>query len=278
MKDLTGSTALVTGASGGIGAHIARRLAEEGVRLALSGRREDALQTLAQELSGLGVEAAVVPADLADRGQLDGLIERAQVALGAIDVLVNNAGIENTSAFTSYTERDLTDMLEVNLTAPLLLTHKLLGGMLERGRGHVVFVASLAGKVGPAYSEPYAASKAGLIGLTQSLRAEYANSPVGFSVVCPGFVAGDGMYQRMVEEGHGSNRLLGETSTAKVADAVVRAITANLAEVVESGAPVRPLLALQQLSPGLAEWIVPKTGLTEIFRGVAVSRGRGERT
>ena len=115
-------------------------------------------------------------------------------------------------------------MVDVNLTAPLLLTHRLVPGMLERGRGHVVFISSIAGKVGPAFNEPYAATKAGLVGLTQSLRAEYQNAPVGFSVVCPGFIAGDGMYERMLEEGHRSNRLMGETSTEKISEAVVRAI------------------------------------------------------
>lgn len=276
MNKLTGRTALVTGASGGIGTHIARRLASEGMDVALSGRREDALQALAEEIEALGVRAAAVPADLGRREQLDRLPGQVEAALGPVDVLVNNAGVESTSAFTSYTEQELSDMIDVNLTAPLLLTHKLLPGMLQRGYGHVVFVSSMAGKYGPAYSEPYAASKAGLIGLTQSLRAEYAERPVGFSVVCPGFVAGDGMYQRMVDEGHSSNRLMGETTTEKVAAAVVKAICDDSAEIIESGAPVRPLLALHQLAPGMVERVLPRVGVTEIFRRVAVARGRGE--
>jgi short-subunit dehydrogenase len=276
MKKLAGRRALVTGASGGIGMHVARRLAFEGMDVVLSGRREDALRTLAEEIGALGVKAAPVAADLGERDQLEDLVERAQAALGPLDVLVNNAGVESTSAFTSYTEQELADMIEVNLTAPLLLTHKLLPGMLERERGHVVFVSSMAGKHGPAYNEPYAASKAGLIGLTQSLRAEYADRPVGFSVVCPGFVAGDGMYQRMLDEGHSSNRLIGETSTERVAEAVVRAIRNDTGEILESGAPVRPLLALHQLAPGTVERILPRIGVTEIFRRVAISRGRDE--
>lgn len=276
MKNLSGLTALVTGASGGIGVHIARRLAAEGMNVALSGRREQELERLAEELRQTGVKTAAVPADLAKRTELDGLLKRTGAELGPIDVLVNNAGIENTSAFTSYTEDELADMIELNLTAPLLLTRKALPGMLERGRGHVVFVSSMAGKFGPPYSEPYAASKAGLIGLTQSLRVEYAKQPVGFSVICPGFVAGDGMYQRMVDEGHKSNRLIGETSVEKVADAVVRAIEDDVPEIVESGSPVRPLLALRELSPGVAERLVPMLGVSGIFRRVAASRGRAE--
>lgn len=274
MKDLQGRTALVTGASGGLGTHIARRLAREGMNVAVSGRREDALAQVVSELSTLGIKAVAVPADLCDTTKLDPLIDDVENALGPIDVLVNNAGVESVGAFTAYTPEELISMVSVNLTAPLLLTRRLTPGMLERGRGHVVFISSMAGKIGPAFNEPYAATKAGLVGLTQSLRTEYVNAPVGFSVVCPGFVAGDGMYERMLEEGHRSNRIMGETTTEKVSDAVVRAIREDKAEILESGAPVRPMLAFAQLAPGLVERVAPRFGVSEIFRKVAVARGR----
>lgn len=274
MKELRGRTALVTGASGGLGTHIARRLAREGMNVAVSGRREDALAQVVKELSALGIKAVAVPADLCDLTRIDSLIEGVESVLGPIDLLVNNAGVESIGAFTSYTREELTSMVDVNLTAPLLLTHRLTPGMLERGRGHVVFISSIAGKVGPAFSEPYAATKAGLVGLTQSLRAEYLNSPVGFSVVCPGFIAGDGMYERMVQEGHRSNRMMGETSTEKISEAVVRAIREDRAETLESGAPIRPMLALAQIAPGLVEWVASRFGVTEMFRKVALARGR----
>jgi short-subunit dehydrogenase len=276
MKDLRGAVALVTGASGGLGTHIARRLAREGMNVAVSGRREDALARVVAELSALGVQSAAVPADLSDLSRIDPLVEQVEAALGQIDVLVNNAGVESIGAFTSYAPRDLTAMVDVNLSAPLLLTRRVVPGMLERGRGHVVFIASVAGKIGPAFNEPYAATKAGLIGLTQSLRAEYLDAPVGFSVVCPGFVAGDGMYARMAEDGHRSNRMMGETTTDKVAAAVARAIREDRAEIVESGAPIRPMLALAQLAPGLVERVAPRFGVTELFRKVAVARERGD--
>ncbi|HEY5286016.1 MAG TPA: SDR family NAD(P)-dependent oxidoreductase [Solirubrobacteraceae bacterium] len=274
MKTLQGRTALVTGASGGLGTHLARRLAHEGMNVAVSGRREDALQAVAAELGELGVKGVAVAADLSDLSTTDALIDSVEAALGPIDVLVNNAGVESVGAFTSYTREELTSMVNVNLTAPLLLTHRLTPGMLERGRGHVVFIASMAGKVGPAFNEPYAATKAGLVGLNQSLRAEYLDAPVGFSVVCPGFIAGDGMYARMVEDGHHSNRMMGETTTEKVTEAVVRAIREDRAELLESGSPIRPMLALGQLAPGLIERVAPKFGVTELFRKVAVARGR----
>lgn len=276
MKSLQSRTALVTGASGGLGTHIARRLAHEGMNVAVSGRREDALAEVSAELSSLGVKSASVAADLADLTQVDPLVEGVEAALGPIDVLVNNAGVESIGAFTTYTREELTSMVDVNLTAPMLLTHRLTPGMLERERGHVVFIASVAGKVGPAFNEPYAATKAGLVGLTQSLRAEYLHAPIGFSVVCPGFIAGDGMYARMAADGHRSNRMMGETTTEKVAKAVVRAIREDRAEIVESGAPIRPMLALGQLAPGLVERVAPRFGVTEMFRRVAVARERVE--
>jgi short-subunit dehydrogenase len=244
------------------------------MNVAVSGRREDALAQVVKELSALGIKAVAVPADLCDLTRIDSLIEGVESVLGPIDLLVNNAGVESIGAFTSYTREELTSMVDVNLTAPLLLTHRLTPGMLERGRGHVVFISSIAGKVGPAFSEPYAATKAGLVGLTQSLRAEYLNSPVGFSVVCPGFIAGDGMYERMVQEGHRSNRMMGETSTEKISEAVVRAIREDRAETLESGAPIRPMLALAQIAPGLVEWVASRFGVTEMFRKVALARGR----
>jgi short-subunit dehydrogenase len=274
VKDLVGRTALVTGASGGIGTYIARALARAGMHVVVSGRREEALASVVAELRGLGARAEAVPVDLFDLGQADSLIDRSETALGSLDVLVNNAGVEYAAAFTEYTREELTSMIDLNLTAPLLLTHRVVPGMLARGRGHVVFIASVAGKLGTAYQEPYAATKAGLIGLTQSLRAEYLKAPVGFSVVCPGFVAGDGMYQRMVDQGLVSNRVMGATTTEKIADKVVEAIRRDLPEVIETGAPIRAILALGQVAPRLVERTAPRFGVTELFRRVAASRGR----
>jgi short-subunit dehydrogenase len=276
MRELQGRTALVTGSSGGIGREIARHLARAGMNVVVSGRREDALAAAVEELQALGVRAAAVPADLADLSQVDPLIERAEAALGPLDVLVNNAGVESIGAFTRYAREDLTSMIDVNLTAPLLLTHRVVPGMVERDRGHVVFISSVAGKVGTAYNQPYCATKGALVKLTQSLRAEYLDSPVGFSVVCPGFVAGDGMYQRMADDGFTSNRLMGTTTTERIADRVVDAIRRDRPEVVDSGTPLRPILALAELAPRLVERIAPRFGANELFRRVAAARGRAD--
>ena len=171
MKDLKGRTALVTGASGGLGTHIARGLAREGMNVVVSGRREDALAAVVDELSGLGVKARAVSADLSDLSRIDPLIDRCEAELGPIDLLVNNAGVETTSAFTSYAREELTSIVDINLTAPLLLTHRLVPGMLSRGYGHVVFISSAAGKLGPAYQEPYAATKAAINALVRAIAA-----------------------------------------------------------------------------------------------------------
>jgi short-subunit dehydrogenase len=227
VETLRGRTALITGAAGGLGNHIARALALEGMTVVITGRRQDALTNLETELRRAGAQAHGIPADLSD------------------------------------------------LSAPMLLARSLIGGMLARGHGHMVFISSAAGKLGPAYQQPYAASKAGLIGLTQSLRAEYLGAPVGFSVICPGFIAGDGMYQRMADEGFTSNRLMSQTTSRRVTAQVIRAVREDLPELIETGSPVRPIYALYQLAPGLVERLAPRFGITELYRRVALARGRG---
>jgi short-subunit dehydrogenase len=274
MQQLRGRNALVTGSSSGIGRHIALALAREGMNVVACGRSPDALERAVAELRALGVRAEALSAELADAEQAEGLIERATAALGPLDVLVNNAGVELASSFTRYNREELTSMVDVNLTAPILLTRQVLPGMLERGRGHVVFTSSVAGKVPPAYQAPYAASKAGLIALSRSLRMEYRAAPVGFSVVCPGFTAGEGMYQRMLDQGLKSNRLMGETTVDRIAATVVSVIRHDRPEAIESGSMVAPIAALSEIAPRVVELMLPRAGVNELFRRLAASRGR----
>jgi short-subunit dehydrogenase len=274
VKDLHGRVALVTGASGGLGVHIARALAREGMHVALCARREDALTAVAEELRALGVRTAVVPADLGDLDQVGRVVDDTETALGPIDVLVNNAGIELTASFTRLSRDELTGMVDLNLTSPLLLTHRVVPGMLSRGRGHVVFMSSAAGQLGPPYEAPYAATKAALIGLSKSLRAEYAGTPVSFTVVCPGFVAGDGMWQRMLERGARSNFVIRQTTTDRLTARVVKAIRRDTPEVIETGAPSRPFFAFGQIAPRTAERATRALGIRRIFRREAAERGR----
>lgn len=276
MKELRGANAIVTGASRGLGVLIAHALAKEGVNLALAARSADALEKVRGDAAATGVNVVSIPTDVGDRAGLEALATRAEDELGPTDILVNNAGIEATCRYEEYPPDKITELLEVNLTAPMLLTRIVLPGMLERGRGHIVNVASLAGKGGFPYQAPYAASKAALVMFSHTLRVELVDSPVGCSVVCPGFVADEGMYADMVRDtGVKASRLLGESKPAAVADAVVKAITSDASELIVNPSPMRPLLAMLQLFPDTGARVANALGVTALARRVAdAQRGK----
>jgi short-subunit dehydrogenase len=263
LTSLHGTTALITGASRGLGRHIARALAAEGVELVLAARTRAGLETLATELrSEFGRNVCVAPTDVGDRVALSELAERSL----DVDVLVNNAGIETPSFFHELPLEEMEKMLQVNLVAPMVLTRLLLPGMLARGRGHIVNVASLAGKAGPPLAETYAVTKAGLIAFTQSLRASYAHSGVSASVICPGFVIGEGMFaDRAARDRITAPRLLGTSRPEEVGNAVVRAIVRDEPERIVNPGPMRLLSALGQLSPRLPEWFKRRMGLRTMY-------------
>ena len=278
MKPLAGRCAIVTGASRGIGAHIALALAAEGMSLVLAARSPDNLEQRCREIESAHPSARVVgiPTDVADELALRRLVTAAVGELEAIDLLVNNAGVETFAPFDLVERSEIEAAIRVNLLAPMLLTHQVLPAMLRRRRGHIVNVASLAGKMGLACMETYAATKSGVIGFTQSLRATYAGSGVSASAVCPGFVAEGGMYARFTADlelrrnGSSSRPPSFQPVTAgAVARAVVRAVTLDLPEVIVTRRPIRPLLAAATLSPGLAERAIERLGLHRLTRQVA---------
>lgn len=278
METLEGRTALVTGASRGLGRVIAGTLAAEGVRLALTARSRAALEETAEAVRSRGVEAHVLAADLSDRGTTRRLAERAGEVLDGIDVLVNNAGVHRPRPFHRRNPDALARAIEVNLTAPVLLVRRLLPGMLERGRGHVVNVASLAGKLGPPYEAAYGATKAGLLGFTQSLRREYRDTGVSASAICPGYVTGTGMYADVVEAtGATAPKAAGRATPEGVAAAVVRSIRNDAPEVVVNSTPTRPVLALSEFSPRLGEWLTRKLDLFRSYERAGVEGGRERR-
>jgi NAD(P)-dependent dehydrogenase (short-subunit alcohol dehydrogenase family) len=275
VDDLHGANALLTGAAGGLGGHIARVLAARGVRIAASGRRIEPLERLCLDLRGNGAVAEPVIADLSDREQTAGLVERAEAIVGPLDLLISNAGLEPPGAYTAFTDAELLEVTEVNLLAPMLLTRHALPGMLARGRGHVVMISSLAGRGGNAFNVPYATTKAGLLGCARSLRAELEGTPVSASVICPGFIANDGMYADIQREfGIGAPVALRAVDPDRVADAVAQAITGDRPEMLVTGWPMRPLLAIQELAPRLAERVIVATGAPRFFRTVAELAGR----
>ncbi|MBI1884759.1 MAG: SDR family oxidoreductase [Chloroflexi bacterium] len=274
MRELAGRTALLTGASRGIGPYIARALVAEGMNLVLAARSAAELEAVAEEVRGAGVKAVAVPTDVGDRASLEALAARAEES-GGVDVLVNNAGIENISFYDKLDPDDIEHLLRVNLVGAMLLARLVLPGMLERGRGHIVNIASLAGKSGTPYDAPYAASKAGLVGFTESLRRECRERGVSASVICPGFVRDAGMYEdSRLETGVEAPRLLGTSPPQAVARAVVRAVKREVPEIIVNPGPTRVLLVLGAVSPSLADWVIERIGVSKLFRQAVEARER----
>ena len=187
MFDLTGKSALVTGASGGIGEGIAQALAAAGAKVALSGTREEKLASVAATIAG---ETVIVPANLSDAGAVDGLIKAAEDALGAgVDILVNNAGITKDTLALRMKAEDWQTVLDVNLTAAFKLAKNCLRGMMKRRSGRIINITSVVGVTGNPGQANYCASKAGMIGFSKSLAQEVANRGVTVNCVAPGFIA-----------------------------------------------------------------------------------------
>ena len=193
---LDGKTALVTGASGGIGAAIARVLHAQGAAVVLSGTRRDALDALAADL---GERAFACPADLRDATEPDALVAAAEQAAGPIAILVNNAGMTRDMLALRMSDATWQAVLDVDLSAPFRLARAVLRGMLQRRAGRIVNISSIVGATGNAGQANYAAAKAGLIGLTKALAQEVASRGITVNAVAPGFVT-TAMTDRMSEQ------------------------------------------------------------------------------
>jgi short-subunit dehydrogenase len=252
VKELRGRNALITGAGGGLGAYIARALADEGVNLALTDLPEASVDGLSAELRSRGVQVEHAPADLTDGDERRRLVSWAEEALGPIDILVNNAGVEFGGPYLESDTEALELTVTINLLATMDLTRLVLPGMQSRGRGHVVNMASLAGKLPAPQLASYSASKHGVVGFTAALRGELGDGPVGFSAICPGFVSRVGMYGRI--EPHMENpseNPVGTVPPEAVGSAVVRAIREDRGEIVVNARPVKPLILLNGVAPKL---------------------------
>ncbi len=185
MFQLDGRAALITGASGGIGAAIARALHAQGAIVALSGTRVDALDRLAGEL---GERAHVCPADLREAGAADALAAAAETACGPLHILVNNAGLTRDMLALRMKDEDWQAVLDVDLSAPFRLARAVLRGMLKRRAGRIIGISSIVGITGNAGQANYAAAKAGLVGMTKALAQEVASRGVTANIVSPGFI------------------------------------------------------------------------------------------
>ncbi|MBF9027966.1 3-oxoacyl-[acyl-carrier-protein] reductase [Rhodobacterales bacterium FZCC0188] len=186
MFDLTGKSALVTGASGGIGADIARALHSAGAVVALSGTRVEPLEALAAEL---GERSHVLPCNLSDAEAVEALPKQAIEAMGAVDILVNNAGITRDNLFMRMSDEEWAQVLEVNLTSTMRLCRGALRGMMKSRWGRIINISSIVGATGNPGQGNYAAAKAGMVGMSKSLAYEVASRGVTVNCVAPGFIA-----------------------------------------------------------------------------------------
>ncbi|HVY77299.1 MAG TPA: SDR family NAD(P)-dependent oxidoreductase [Solirubrobacterales bacterium] len=240
--EVAGKTTLLTGATGGLGRAIAAALAARGAKLILSGRQAEALEALAAELPGAGHRA--LAADLAEEGAGAKLVADA----GEVDVLVANAGLPGSGRIDEYDAEQMARVLRVNLEAPMQMARVLEGQMAARGRGHMVFIASLAGKSATPLASIYAATKFGLRGFALSLRADLSSQGVGVSLVTPGFIRGAGL---LADSGAGAPPGLGTASPAQVGAAVVEAIEKDKVEVVVAPLHQRALGHFALCAPSL---------------------------
>ncbi|MFJ8160322.1 SDR family NAD(P)-dependent oxidoreductase [Streptomyces sp. NPDC096136] len=254
--DLSGSNVLLTGATGGIGAALAARLAAQGARLTLSGRREEALAAAAG-----GIGARTVVADLAVRSDVVMLAE----ACAETDVLVANAALPASGDLLDYSEEQLDRALDVNLRAPVLLARLLAAPMTARGRGHIVLVGSLSGKAATGSTSLYNATKFGLRGFALALRQELRGTGVGVSLVQPGFVRDAGMFAATGATPPGGIRTV---TPRQVADGVVRAVRHDRCEVNVAPLELRLLSAVAGQFPGFAERIQARAGLDAPVRRI----------
>ncbi|TMK99896.1 MAG: SDR family NAD(P)-dependent oxidoreductase [Actinobacteria bacterium] len=258
---LSGASVLLTGASGGIGHAVARELSRRGARVTLTGRRAGVLEPLASELG-----ARALSADLSESDDVNRLVADA----GEVEILVSNAALPASGTLESFSIEEIDRALAVNLRAPIALAHALVPAMVARGRGHLVFMSSLAGKAATPGSALYSATKYGLRGFATALRADLRASGVGVSAIFPGFIRDAGMFadaQVRLPPG------VGTSSPEDVARAVVTAIERNRGEIDVAPLPLRAGTALAGLAPEISATIARRLGSEALSRRI----GAGQR-
>ena len=265
-------TAIVTGASHGIGAHIARALAARATNLLLVARSEDELRRLAAELRTPEVTVAVAAVDLAERQAAQRVAAAAGAELGRVDVLVNIAATEPQTRFHVLTPAEIEDVLQVDLTSPLMLSRLLLPGMLERGYGRIINVSSLAGHTSFPYTEAYAAAKDGLTAFSRVLSSDYRDTGVSATSLILGPVKDAGVTTRTLAETGLTASTAFCVAPERVTAAVLRAITKPKAEMVVSVGPGRILKALMDYFPGLGPALNRLSGASKLMASVAEYR------
>ncbi|HUS88884.1 MAG TPA: SDR family NAD(P)-dependent oxidoreductase [Desulfosporosinus sp.] len=263
MEQLKGKVVLLTGGSRGIGPIIAEALAKRGASIALAARSKSGLHDVATRLGELGCDAFVMPIDLGEPSQREELVAAVLREFGTIDVLVNNAGLETEGAYTELSWSSIRETVEVNLIAPMELTHLVLPEMLRRKAGHIVNIASIAAKSGAPYAATYSGTKAGLAEWTRALRLELAGTGVRFSTIFPGYIREVGMFAKF---GMRSPWIVGSCAPSQVAKAVVHAIEKGRVEKIVNSPPLRYSFAVNELSPRIGDWLMRVSGVAEFQR------------
>jgi short-subunit dehydrogenase len=271
--DLNGANVLVTGGSRGIGPQIARALSRHGARLGLVARSGSELDAVATELAADGAVAIPIAGDVTSAEDRWRVVAMAERELGPLDVLVNNAGGDPQREFHRLTEAEIYGVIELNLTSAVLLGRIVLPGMLERGRGHIVNVSSMAGRTAFPYSEAYGAAKDGLIGFTRVLRGDYRRRGVSASALILGPIREAGVGARTAEElDLRLPRLM--ATPADVGKATIRAIRRDKAEIAVLPGPGRTLRAIMDRFPDLGPALNRLGGAQKTMLAVAELRER----
>jgi short-subunit dehydrogenase len=263
VQNLQGKYVLLTGGSRGIGPFIAEALAKRGAHIALAARSKEALRRTASSLGTYGVKTTICPVDLAQAQQRLDLVRTVLDEFGCIDILVNNAGLETEGSFLSLSWEAIRETIEVNLVAPMVLTHLVLPHMLDRKGGHVVNIASTGAKSGTPYDAVYCGTKAGLTEWTRGLRLELTGTGVYFSTIFPGYITETGMFARFNMM---PPWIIGSCTPSQVVRTVVRAIERRKQEVIVNSRPLRPAYALAELFPTMRDRLVRLLGVVNFQR------------
>ncbi|ARV58021.1 ketoacyl reductase [Nostocales cyanobacterium HT-58-2] len=266
MTNIAGQTVLLTGASRGIGAFIARALAKEKATVIGVARSQQGLDQLSAEVQALGGCWLGIKYDLSHIKDLPNLVDQIEQIAGHIDILINNAGIEIYKNFQDYSTLEIQSVLTINLLSGMELTRLLLPTMLRQKRGHIINIASLSAKKGNAHNSIYCASKAGLLMWSDSLRQELAGTGVNVSVICPGYICESGMF---ADTGIPAPTLAGTSKPTDVAIAVIQAIKQNQAEVIVNQDLIttnftKILLAIWQIFPRFGDKFYQWIGVTKL--------------
>ncbi|MEA2451539.1 MAG: hypothetical protein QOG04_249 [Actinomycetota bacterium] len=260
--ELRNSVGILTGASRGIGAELADGLARKGVNLALAARSKDDLEQVAEKVRARGVKVIAVPTDIANRAELEELVARTKEELGPVDLLVNNAGLEIAGYSHELDPEAIDQVIQVNLTSLIQLTRMVIPEMMQRHRGHVCNIASVAGKVARPYATVYSATKHGVVGFSWSLRAELAEHGVEVSVVCPGYVGDVGMFATRTEGLRVGKppSALKAVSAGDVVKETLKSIEDNRAEFIVGPLMMKIADVAHAISPDFAMNVARKSG------------------